>query len=380
MKRTLVIAESPSLFPAGGGALWILHRTAMGILHRTAMELRASSIIDASRQESSVGGRWCGACGVHRATLLLLLLLTIGRLGCLDANAQPSKLPFAEKFPFGEKLPFGDPSKMFEQAFGEDTEADRKALEQIEVSAVEEKQLGKQILQSGLAALKESGIKVETAGRDIDYLNSLVATLKPFMKHKDRYESIQVMVARSPRIDARSCPGGTLVFYDGLLAAAGSEAALVGIVGHELSHLDRGHQLLPIRRMKLMEKSFSNPQDLTRFMQAGPGMTKLWARPFRPEDERDADRDGVAWGLAAGYDPREMGKLFQKKGGKSTTADGMPWANFFRSHPSNPDRYQAIQKQYAQWQKEHPKSEPLFIGRENLAQRFSRQQSEEAGQ
>jgi predicted Zn-dependent protease len=303
-----------------------------------------------------------------RVTLRVVVSLFVwGTAGRPDAA-------FAQPF----KLPFTDPSKMFEQAFGEDTEADRKALEKIEVSVDEERQLGKQILQSGLASLKESGIKVETKGRDVEYLQSLVATLQPHMRNKARYETIQVMVARSPKIDARSCPGGTLIFFEGLLDAAGSEAALVGIVGHELSHLDRGHQLLPVKRIKLMEKSLSSPQNMTQFMQSGPGMTKLWARPFRPEDERDADRDGVAWAFAAGYDPREMAKLFQKKGGKGPGAEGMPWATFFRSHPYDQERHQAILKQSAQLQKLHPPAAPLFIGRENLENRFSRKQTEEA--
>lgn len=276
------------------------------------------------------------------------------------------------------ELPFSDPSKMFEQMFGETSEADRKELEQIQVSVDEERQLGDQILQSGLASLKESGISVETKGRDVEYLQSLVATLQPFMRNKTRYQKIQVMVAKTPRIDARSCPGGTLIFYEGLLDSAGSEAALVGIVGHELSHLDRGHQLFPIKRIKLMEKTFSSPQNMTKFMQSGPAMTNMWARPFRPEDERDADRDGVAWAYAAGYDAREMAKLFQKKGGKSPVAEGMPWATFFRSHPFDHERSQAILKQFNQLKKEKPPAEPLLIGSENLAKRFSRKQSDDA--
>lgn len=303
--------------------------------------------------------------GANVVILVTVLLMTPGLLSGAAA-AQPFKIPFT------------DPSKFFEQAFGEDSEADRRELEKIEVSAHEERQLGKQVLQSGLQSLKESGITVGTTGRDVEYLQSLVATLQPYMRNKDRYDGIQVLVARSPRIDARSCPGGTLIFFEGLLDGAGSEAALVGIVGHELSHLDHGHQLLPIRRMKLMEKSFSSPQNLSQMMQSGPGVAKLWARPFRPEDERDADRDGVTWAYAAGYDPREMAKLFQKKGKKTPAAEGMAWETFFRSHPYDQDRQQAILKQFAKLQKDQPAAKPLFVGRENLENRFSRQQAEAA--
>jgi len=275
-------------------------------------------------------------------------------------------------------LPFTDPQKMFEQAFGEDSEEDRKALEKIAVSVEEERELGKHVLQSGLAAMKEAGITIETKGRDVEYLQSLVATLQPFMRNKNRYKTIQVLVAKSTKIDARSCPGGTLVFYEGLLDSATSEAALAGIVGHELSHLDRGHQLLPIRRMKMMEKTFSSPQNMAQFKNFGQGMTKLWARPFRPEDERDADRDGVLWSYKAGYDAREMARLFQKKGANDAAAEGMPWATFFRSHPYNQERHQAIVKQFAQLQKGQPSKEPLFVGWDNLKNRFSRKQEKDA--
>ena len=275
-------------------------------------------------------------------------------------------------------LPFTDPSKMFERMFGEDTEADRAALEKITVSLDDETKLGQQMVQSALASLKAEVIQVETEGRDVDYLKSLVATLQPYMRNKNRYKSINVMVAQSPRIDARSFPGGTLMFFEGLLDAAGNEAALAGIVGHELSHLDRGHQLIPLKRMKIMEKSFSTSGSRDAFMNSPSNMAKLWARPFRPEDERDADRDGVAWSYAAGYDPREIAKLFQKKNGKSSIAEDLPWATFFRSHPYDQERQEAILKQFKQLQQKQPPKEPLFIGRENLINRFSRKQEKDA--
>ena len=277
-----------------------------------------------------------------------------------------------------DPLPFTDPSKLFERMFGEDAEADRIALEKITVSLDEETKLGQQMVQTALASLKAEGIAVQTEGRDVDYLKSLVATLQPYMRNKNRYKSIKVMVAQSSRIDARSFPGGTLIFFDGLLDAAGNEAALAGIVGHELSHLDRGHQLLPLKRMKVMEKSFSSPDRWDAFMNSHSNMTKMWTRPFRSEDERDADRDGVAWSYAAGYDSRELAKLFQKKKDKSSVAEDLPWATFFRSHPYDHERQEAIFKQFKQLQQKQPPPEPLFIGRENLMNRFSRKQEKEA--
>jgi predicted Zn-dependent protease len=290
----------------------------------------------------------------------------------LLASGQPAVAQFT-------RLPFSDPDQMFEQMFGEDQEEDRRALEKMEVSFEEERQLGQKLVHNAVTTLKEAGIKLETDGRDVEYLQSLVATLKPFMRNKMRYKSIKVVVAKSSRIDARSFPGGTLIFFEGLLDQVDNEAALIGIVGHELSHLDRGHQLFPIKRMKLMEKSLTSPQGMTDWMSSPAAMTRLWARPFRPEDERDADRDGVAWSFTAGYDPREMVKLFDrlsKKVGSSIKSDENAWAAFFRSHPNNQQRQDAIMHQFHQIRKKNPNPEPLFVGRENLIQRLSRAQAE----
>ena len=297
--------------------------------------------------------------------ILFMTALTVG----VGANGSRAMA----QFDFGN-LPFANPEKMFDQFFGEDSEADRETLRKIQISVEDERRLGEEMLEAGLADLKRQGITVLSKGRDVEYLQSLVETLQPYMKHHDRYPKIRVLFAQSSRCDARSCPGGTLLFFEGLLDTAGSEAALAGIVGHELSHLDRGHQLLPLKRMKLMEQTSSKGFDPETFFRQGPWMIKLKARPFRPEDERDADRDGAAWAYAAGYDPREMAKLFLRQSKKHKEIElpgGFP--NYFRTHPYSRDRHREIMKQFVGLQKKQP-MKSLFIGEENLKQRRSRKQ------
>ncbi len=38
------------------------------------------------------------------------------------------------------------------------------------------------------------------------------------------------------------------------METVGSEAALVGVIAHELSHLDREHLLLPLKQAKMMNQ------------------------------------------------------------------------------------------------------------------------------
>ena len=51
------------------------------------------------------------------------------------------------------------------------------------------------------------------------------------------------------------------MFFQGLLELAGGEAAVLGIVGRELSHLDRGHVLKRFRCIKLPQRTLARLSD-----------------------------------------------------------------------------------------------------------------------
>lgn len=267
---------------------------------------------------------------------------------------------------------FDDPSKWLEQFLGT-REEDRKALDAMTVSVDDERRLGKSAVEAYLRQLRNQKIRVVTKGKDVEYLQSLVAELLPFMRNRERYRTIDVLVAESKETDARSFPGGTLIFFRGILQFVENEAALVGIVGHELSHLDHGHQLIDVKKMKLAEQmaqkgnqSFSPEQ----FLSSGSTMMRLWSRPFRPEDESQADRDGVTWAYQAGYDPREMARLFLRFNPRQPDGRGFVPA-FFRTHPLNRDRHEAVMARFDELQTDEPQ-EDLYIGTENLRRRIPR--------
>ena len=275
------------------------------------------------------------------------------------------------------QFPGPDPQAMFERMFGPPGDEEKKALAAIEVSIQEERQMGDAALRGFLAELKARQIQVVRRGKEVDYLRDLVRAVEPFMSNRRRYGSIQVYLAQSPQCDARSFPGGSVVFYRGLLESAPSEAAVVGIVGHELAHLDRGHVLARARRMKLAGQSFSggiggmSPEE---FFARGATALKVWTRPFQPEDEAEADRDGARWAFQAGYDPREMGRLFlqlEERPGAGPTA--LP--SFLRSHAAPGDRHKAVMKLYEELQGQTPK-EKLYVGKENLRRRIARSRQE----
>lgn len=296
--------------------------------------------------------------------------------GGVALGAEPPAGPPPEAVP--EAVPrFADPEWMFRQLFGEQAQEDRQALAEIEISAREERELGRQAVEASLAYLKRQGITVVSRGKDVAYLHALVETVRPMMVNAARYPAIRIYLARSPECEARSFPGGTLIFFQGLLETAQSEAALIAVVGHELSHLDRGHQLQRLRRMKLAQRTFSGkaggatPEE---FFRAGTAVVQIWTRPFRPEAEAEADRDGATWAYRAGYDPRELAALLLRMRRRDAAAGApMPW--FLKSHPDPLSRHREVTAVYERLQQENPR-ESLYVGRENLRRRIPRSKRE----
>lgn len=297
-------------------------------------------------------------------------LLLLSSLSSDGLGQQPAK----PKVPFGQ--PF-DPEAMFNTLFGPPLVEDDERLEAIPISVKDEERIGQAAVEAFLAELKRRKIAVLSRGREVDYLRELVAVLQPFMRNAERYKSITVYLADAPYIEAKSFPGGTIVVFRGMLGAAGSEAALVGVLGHELSHLDHGHQLFALRRSRLMQEAVRpGPQGFAprQFQSVGLMLMRVSSRPFRPQDEAAADRDGVDWAYRAGYDPREMARVFRKFR-EQEQRHSLPLPTFFRTHPYPADRAKAIQVRYEELQRTEPRDE-LSIGRENLRRRVARQRQQ----
>ncbi|HJN07263.1 MAG TPA: M48 family metallopeptidase [Pirellulaceae bacterium] len=275
-----------------------------------------------------------------------------------------------------QPFPFSDPQRMFEQFFGAVPAEDREKIDKITISARNESQIGERASRQYIAELRRKGIKVITRGKDVEYLRKLVALVRPKMENASRYKTIRVYLAESNETDARSFPGGTLVFYRGMLEFAENEASLIGVIGHELSHLDHGHQLYDAKRVKLMQSTFSGTNGFSpdQFFRSGAMLMRSFGKPFRPEDESVADNSGAVWAYELGYDPREMAKLFLRMHERDRGAKANLPA-FLRTHPYHLDRYKALTERFKQLQADKP-NDNLYLGAENIVNRIPRSEKE----
>lgn len=262
---------------------------------------------------------------------------------------------------------FGQQSEQFMPGlFSELTPAQMAELEKVPVSKREEADFGTQVLKNYEATLRSQNQTLTREGNDVKYLAQLVSDMRPNMTNAKRYPRIDIALVETESIDAYSIPGGYLVFTTGLMKNVQSEAELVGVICHELSHLDRGHQLLPLKQ----SKRSNTMMDFRSSMQ----WIATTAKPFRPEFETQADADAVRWMLAAGYDARELARLLIRWDARQEQQAG--WTkmipSFARSHPDSGRRATVVLDivELARVKKEN-----LIIGKENLASRIPSSQS-----
>ncbi|MFM7071304.1 MAG: hypothetical protein ACKO38_05855 [Planctomycetota bacterium] len=116
-----------------------------------------------------------------------------------------------------------EPARMLNAFFGPANEDERATLRKVEIGLEEERRVGSAAVEGFLADLRRRDIAVARDGRDVAYLEKLVERLRPRMRNAGRYPRIRVLVANNTWTDARSFPGGTLVFFRGLMEFAGSE-------------------------------------------------------------------------------------------------------------------------------------------------------------
>jgi predicted Zn-dependent protease len=258
--------------------------------------------------------------------------------------------------------------------FGE-SKTEREAIEAVTIDAADERRIGDNALENYLASLRQQRILVTQIGRDAEYVSSLVKSIRPHMRNSRRYKAIRIYIANSPGTDARAFPGGSMVVTTGLIELAKSEAALVGVLGHELSHIDHGHQLRMSRAIEMAQTSWNGNNASPQAMQERILlMTKNVARPFRAEDEAVADEDGATWAFELGYAPRELADLFERldeRHGQRQGRTSFPVPSFLLTHPPNKERLAAIRSHSAALQATQPDLK-LYVGRKNLESRVPR--------
>src|SRR5215211_2219449 len=161
--------------------------------------------------------------------------------------------------------------------------------------------------------------------------------------HSDAKVPFTIKVIDSDEVNAFALPGGFFYVNKGLILAADNEAELAGVMAHEIAHVAARHAVENQAKATLMDYGllagsiFLGGIPGLIINNAGPLAALLGFMKFSRGAESEADKLGVQYLYAAGYDPNALATMFEKLAAKNKKKPGFI-SKAFSTHPQPPDR------------------------------------------
>lgn len=152
-------------------------------------------------------------------------------------------------------------------------------------------------------------------------------------------------VIESEDINAFAAPGGYIMVTKGLYRKLSNEAQLAGILGHEIGHVVKKHQLKVLQKQQLLnigagllsDKYAKDNKLVSKAIGTG---AEISARSLDKSAEYEADRLGLSYATRAGYEPYGLTEVLQTIG-QTNKNDGSV-ALLFKTHPHPDERLVAL--------------------------------------
>ncbi|MFN4236159.1 MAG: M48 family metalloprotease [Vogesella sp.] len=237
----------------------------------------------------------------------------------------------------------------------------------------EENRIGRDILRS----LRDEGDVIDDA-EVVSYLNDLGTTLAATAQAPQLQFNFFAVNDRS--INAFALPGGVIGVHSGLLLSAQSEAEVAAVLAHEIAHVTQRHLarmqenqgrsqlwlLAAVLAGALAGARSSNSDATFAAINAGVGLSASQQLAYSRDFEREADRLGMQYLAAAGFDPRAMPAFFQRLQQEQRHNDNNSFG-FLRTHPLTGERISESQARAQSYPlKMRANSQDFLLVREKL--------------
>ena len=176
-----------------------------------------------------------------------------------------------------------------------------------------------------LAAQVDREAKFIDDGMITEYINRVGQNI---VLHSDAKVPFTIKVIDSDEVNAFALPGGFFYVNKGLMLAADNEAELAGVMAHEIAHVAARHAVENNKKAELAQYAILIPSiifggGLGQLIYQGGGFASLLGfMKFTRGAEEEADKLGVQYMYAAGYDPTAMATMFEKLESKNKKKPG----------------------------------------------------------
>ena len=146
----------------------------------------------------------------------------------------------------------------------------------------------------------------------------------------------EIEVFDMPDANAFAMPGGKIGVFAGLLDVARDQHQLAAVIGHEIAHVTREHQVAQTNRGMMTQGAAAVLGASVGMQQQAQVLAQLGLDlPFSRSHESEADEVGLLYMADAGFDPRASITLWKNMEDKSGSARP---PQFLSTHPAPEDR------------------------------------------
>jgi predicted Zn-dependent protease len=206
-------------------------------------------------------------------------------------------------------------------------------------------------LEKEIALGKQMAQEVERQAKIIDdptiaeYVNRLGQNL---VRNSDAKVPFTIKVLDTEEVNAFALPGGFFFVNSGLILQADSEAALAGVMAHEIAHVAARHGTRQATRGQIAQYAtlpliFAGGWTGYAVYQAASAAIPLGFLKFSRGFESEADMLGLQYMYKAGYDPTSFVDFFEKVESLEKKKPGS-LSKVFSTHPMTEDRIKAAQE------------------------------------
>jgi beta-barrel assembly-enhancing protease len=202
-------------------------------------------------------------------------------------------------------------------------------------SKEKEAQVGRQ-----LALEVEQQVKLVDDPVVTEYINRVGQNI---VLHSDAKVPFTIKVIDTDEVNAFALPGGFFYVNRGLILAADNESELAGVMAHEIAHVAARHAMENQGKASAMNYGmlagiiFGGGIVSSVLQNAGGIVGSLGMLKFSRGAEEEADRLGVQYLYASGYDPTGMASMFEKLASQNKKKPGT-LSKLFSSHPQPENR------------------------------------------
>jgi predicted Zn-dependent protease len=231
------------------------------------------------------------------------------------------------------------------------------------ISEQQEKALG---AEADAQLVADTGV-IEDAAL-AEYVASVGRTMVPVSHRPDLGYAFRVL--DDPQVNAFALPGGYVYVTRGILAYLDSEAALAGVLGHEIGHVTAKHGVKRYSQQVLLgiglQLAGSLGDALEEYVGVAGVAAQLLLLKYSRDQERQSDQLGVEYASELGYDTRDMAGFFDTLARLSPAGGRLPaWVS---THPEPDERRETILQLTAEAQR--GAAGPFTTGRDDFLRRL----------